>query len=69
MNNILDSLRVFESEYIFINQEDTHKICKLFKDQKAQKPSFIDCSNLYFAEKLDASIASFDQWYPKERRI
>lgn len=64
--DIIQDLEVFELGRISINDQDEKKIWELFKSFTKKNISFVDCANLYFAQKLNYQIASFDQFYPKD---
>ena len=44
--------------------EDEDNIWKLFKSYDKKNISFIDCANLYYAQKEIYKIATFDTFYP-----
>ena len=56
----------FEVINIFLDENDTRLIWGLFNSFKKKNISFIDCSNLYLAQKHGYKIASFDKFYPRE---
>ena len=64
--DIIGDLEFFELKSITINKTDETKIWELFKSYSKKNISFVDCANLYFAQKLNYQIASFDQFYPKD---
>ena len=60
------ALSEFEVIDIFLKEDQTQSIWELFNNFKKKNISFIDCSNLYLAQKYNYKIASFDKFYPKE---
>lgn len=67
--DIKRALKEFETSKIFVTEEDTLAIWTLFESFDRRRISFVDCSNLYLAKKMNLKIASFDQFYPSELLI
>lgn len=65
---VMDNLKYFEAEEIFITETDTAIIWDNLLNNK-KLVSFVDISNLYLSKKLGAKIASFDQFYPKNLKV
>ncbi len=55
-----------EIQLLDINLKDEREIWSIFTSSVKKNISFIDCANLYFAQKLKYKIASFDLFYPEE---
>lgn len=60
----IDLLSNFDE--IFITPEMEREVWQVFKSFDKKNISFVDCTNLYFAQKFKFKIASFDQFYPTE---
>jgi predicted nucleic acid-binding protein len=63
---IIDFLLTLELEFIRPTAQDEDNIWKIFKSFSKKNISYIDCANLYFAQKENCRIATFDTFYPAE---
>jgi predicted nucleic acid-binding protein len=63
---VIDTIEKFKLQVIRLSEEDESQIWRMFKSFSKQNISFIDCANLYYAQKMNSKIASFDKFYPKE---
>jgi predicted nucleic acid-binding protein len=63
---IIDFLSTLGLLFIRPTVEDEENIWKLFKSYTKKNVSFIDCANLYFAQKEGYKIATFDTFYTSE---
>ncbi len=55
--------------YYRLTEEDEKNIWQIFCNYSKKNISFVDCANLYLAQKLNYKIASFDKFYPSELLI
>ncbi|MFW5720198.1 MAG: PIN domain-containing protein [Candidatus Dojkabacteria bacterium] len=55
-----------EIQLLDIDLKDEREVWSIFTSYVKKNISFIDCANLYFAQKLEYKIASFDVFYPEE---
>jgi predicted nucleic acid-binding protein len=62
---VLDKLNDLDLEVVKLTDDEELEIWKLFRSQKKNKISFIDCANLYIAQSRNFKIASFDRFYPQ----
>jgi predicted nucleic acid-binding protein len=63
---VIDTIEKFKLQKIILSEEEENQVWLLFKSFSKKNVSFIDCANLYFAQKNNFKIASFDSFYPKE---
>jgi len=63
---IVENVALFEPQEIFVTPKETAKVWQTFWSLQKKNISFIDCSNLFLAQKFGCKIASFDKFYAKE---
>jgi predicted nucleic acid-binding protein len=60
---VIENLNLFEPTEIFFEPQEIEQIWHIFWSYQKKNISFIDCSNLYLAQKYKCKIASFDSFY------
>ncbi len=64
--DIFEEIKIFDAQIIYVDEKMEHEIWEEFHKYDKKNISLVDCSNLVYARRLKASIASFDKFYPEE---